>query len=396
MKKLRLLAGFYRKNWISCLVLTAILTFALFQTAGFLGTLRYMNYAKNFWNNSQVENSLYYMPTAFESEDPRSGAAKLDLEAQNFPAVESVLCLRSTTGKLLGKYINVVICDDAYLSTFRPVDVGRWLDEDGTADTDAVVCGYLFDDVSLGETVTVDFGWEEPKPVTFTVTGKKLEPAYLPSLGAASANVSAHRFTGARPQHDSRPGKQFHPGAGGRGRLPSKLLGQASSGYRTRAGGSGRGIPAFQGQLHHQRRAFAEHGPRHRGGNAAELTSSTLFAGCLFRLTPLRFDTAGTKTLPEHGVYRLCGCSRRESFFILLLGIGLMGLVGGALVMGYVVLCPWLAAQEWIVQESRILDNRLLPWLASFTLICSGVPVLLCWLQMRKFTPVEHYRRELQ
>ena len=37
----------------------------------------------------------------------------------------------------------------------------------------------------------MDFGWEEPKPVTFTVTGKKLEPAYLPSLGAASANVSA-------------------------------------------------------------------------------------------------------------------------------------------------------------------------------------------------------------
>ena len=85
----------------------------------------------------------------------------------------------------------MVICDDAYLSTFRPVDVGRWLDEDGTADTDAVVCGYLFDDVSLGETVTVDFGWEEPKPITFTVTGKKLEPAYLPSLGAASADVSA-------------------------------------------------------------------------------------------------------------------------------------------------------------------------------------------------------------
>ena len=105
MKKLRLLAGFYRNNWISCLVLTAILTFALFQMAGFLGTLRYMNYAKNFWKNSQVENSLYYMPTAFESEDPRSGAAKLDLEAQNFPAVESVLCLRSTTGKLLEKLL---------------------------------------------------------------------------------------------------------------------------------------------------------------------------------------------------------------------------------------------------------------------------------------------------
>ena len=87
MKKLRLLGGFYRKNWISCLVLTAILTFALFQMAGFLGTVRYMNYAKSFWKDSQAGNSLYYMPTAFESEDPRSGAAKLDLEAQNFPAV---------------------------------------------------------------------------------------------------------------------------------------------------------------------------------------------------------------------------------------------------------------------------------------------------------------------
>lgn len=102
------------------------------------------------------------------------------------------------------------------------------------------------------------------------------------------------------------------------------------------------------------------------------------------------------KTLPEHAVYRLCGCSRRESFSMLLLGIGLMGFVGGGLVMGYVVLCPWLAAQEWIVQENSILDARLLPWIASFTLIYSGMPVLLCWLQMRKSTPVEHYRRELQ
>ena len=142
-----------------------------------------MHYAKDFWQSSHVENSLYYMPTAFESEDPRSGVAKFDLEAQNFPAVDSVLCLRSTTGKLLGKYINVVICDDAYLSTFRPVDGGRWLDEDGTADTDAVVCGYLFDDVSLGETVTVDFGWEEPKPVTFTVTGKSWSLPIFPAWG---------------------------------------------------------------------------------------------------------------------------------------------------------------------------------------------------------------------
>src|SRR5699024_7368397 len=81
MKKLRLLVGFYRRNWISCLVLTSILTFALFQMAGFLGTVRYMNYAKSFWKDSQVGNSLYYMPTAFESEDPRSGVAKFDLEA---------------------------------------------------------------------------------------------------------------------------------------------------------------------------------------------------------------------------------------------------------------------------------------------------------------------------
>ena len=81
---------------------------------------------------------------------------------------------------------------------------------------------------------------------------------------------------------------------------------------------------------------------------------------------------------------------------MLLLGIGLMGFLGGALVMEYVALCPWLAAQEWIVQENSILDARLLPWIASFTLIYSGMPVLLCWLQMRKSTPVEHYRRELQ
>lgn len=396
MKKLRLLAGFYRNNWISCLVLTAILTFALFQMAGFLGTLRYMHYAKDFWQSSHVENSLYYMPTAFESEDPRSGAAKLDLEAQNFPAVESVLCLRYTTGKLLGKYINVVICDDAYLSTFRPVDVGRWLDEDGTADTDAVVCGYLFDDVSLGETVTMDFGWEEPKPVTFTVTGKKLEPAYLPSLGAASANVSAIDLL-----------EQGH----------NMLLLRESSltqGLVEEGGYHQNCLVKLHADATSEQVAQVEEYLISRGSfiTSEELLQNTdrAITAEMRRNLPLPLFLLVVsfvsllsvsillvqKTLPEHGVYRLCGCSRRESFSMLLLGIGLMGFVGGGLVMGYVVLCPWLAAQEWIVQENTILDARLLPWLASFTLICSGVPVLLCWLQMRKFTPVEHYRRELQ
>lgn len=396
MKKLRLLAGFYQNNWISCLVLTAILTFALFQMAGFLGTLRYMHYAKDFWQSSHVENSLYYMPTAFESEDPRSGAAKLDLEAQNFPAVESVLCLRSTTGKLLGKYINVVICDDAYLSTFRPVDVGRWLDEDGTADTDAVVCGYLFDDVSLGETVTMDFGWEEPKPVTFTVTGKKLEPAYLPSLGAASANVSAidlleqgHNMLLLR---ESSFTQELVEEGGYHQNCLVKLHADAAPEQVAQVEeyliSKGSFITSEE-LLQNTDRAIAAEMRRNLPLPLFLLVVSFV---SLLSVSMLLVQ----KTLPEHGVYRLCGCSRQESFSMLLLGISLMGLVGGALVMEYVALCPWLTAQGWIIQENSILDARLLPWIASFTLIYSGMPVLLCWLQMRKSTPVEHYRRELQ
>lgn len=343
-----------------------------------------------------MENSLYYMPTAFESEDPRSGAAKLDLEAQNFPAVESVLCLRSTTGKLLGKYINVVICDDAYLSTFRPVDVGRWLDEDGTADTDAVGCGYLFDDVSLGETVTMDFGWEDPKPVSFTIVGKKLEPAYLPSLGGASANVSAIDLL-----------EQSH----------NMMLVRESSltqGLVEEGGYHQNCLVKLHADATSEQVAQVEEYLISRGSfiTSEELLQNTdrAITAEMRRNLPLPLFLLVVsfvsllsvsmllvqKTLPEHAVYRLCGCSRQESFSMLLLGISLMGLVGGALVMEYVALCPWLTAQGWIIQENSILDARLLPWIASFTLIYSGMPVLLCWLQMRKSTPVEHYRRELQ
>lgn len=396
MKKLRLLGGFYRKNWISCLVLTAILTFALFQMAGFLGTVRYMNYAKSFWKDSQAGNSLYYMPTAFESEDPRSGVAKFDLEAQNFPAVDSVLCLRSTTGKLLGKYINVVICDDAYLSTFRPVDVGRWLDEAGTSETDTVVCGYLFDDVSLGETITVDFGWEDPKPVAFTIVGKKLEPAYLPSLGGASANVSAidlleqsHNMMLVR---ESSFTQELVEEGGYHQNCLVKLHADAAPEQVAQVEeyliSKGSFITSEE-LLQNTDRAIAAEMRRNLPLPLFLLVVSFV---SLLSVSMLLVQ----KTLPEHGVYRLCGCSRQESFSMLLLGISLMGLVGGALVMEYVALCPWLTAQGWIIQENSILDARLLPWIASFTLIYSGMPVLLCWLQMRKSTPVEHYRRELQ
>ena len=139
MKKLRLLAGFYQNKWISCLVLTAILTFALFQMAGFWGTLRYMHYAKDFWQSSMWRTVSTICPPRLSRRTPGPVPRNSIWRLRIFRLWSPVLCLRSTTGKLLGKYINVVICDDAYLSTFRPVDVGRWLDEDGTADTDAVV-----------------------------------------------------------------------------------------------------------------------------------------------------------------------------------------------------------------------------------------------------------------
>lgn len=192
MKKICLIVECYKKNIISVAILLVVLIFALLQSVSFLGRVKYMTYTRDFLvgSNLNFNNTIYFMPMIFEG-DPRSGIAFEEIKYGNIPGIESVICPKTATVKMTGKYINVLLCDDSFISTFAPIDQGDWFTTPGIKQDDIVACGYLFEDYSLGSQITVDFGWDTPLPFTFTIVGKKNEPSYLPSFGMQSNNVTA-------------------------------------------------------------------------------------------------------------------------------------------------------------------------------------------------------------
>lgn len=394
MKKLSILLGFYRKNWLSALVLIFILTFALLQITSILGTLGYMNYTKDFLLRSCLENSYYYMPMTFE-ESPRSGAAKSELEAQNFSGIEAVVCPQTGTARMMGKYINVVLCDEAFISTFNPVDSGKWLDQPQAEEFEAVTSGYVFDGIPVGETITVDFGWERSVPVVFSVIGKKNEPSFLPSFGAQSGKItSMDLFTQGHNTILVRENTELQALLGGEnlyhGNCIVLLKDEATQEERAEIEAylqsQGTYIPFSQILANSDesiRQEMKRNLPRPIFLMVVSLAS-------LLSVSVLMI----MKMLPEHSVYRLCGCSRIESFGLLLIGIGLIGFGGGVIPCTYILIYPWLTSLEMIDPGATVIDSRLLPVIGCFMLLCILIPVLIAWQQIRKLSPVSLYRRE--
>ena len=114
--------------------------------------------------------------------DPRSGIAFEEIKYGNIPGIESVICPKTATVKMTGKYIMYYYAMIVLSRRFAPIDQGDWFTTPGIKQDDIVACGYLFEDYSLGSQITVDFGWDTPLPFTFTIVGKKNEPSYLPRL----------------------------------------------------------------------------------------------------------------------------------------------------------------------------------------------------------------------
>lgn len=106
MKKICLILECYKKNIISVAILLVVLIFALLQSVSFLGRVKYMTYTRDFLvgSNLNFNNTIYFMPMIFEG-DPRSGIAFEEIKYGNIPGIESVICPKTATVKMTGKYI---------------------------------------------------------------------------------------------------------------------------------------------------------------------------------------------------------------------------------------------------------------------------------------------------
>ena len=116
----------YKKNIIFCGHFTSGSYFCSAPVCFVSRTSKIYDIHKGFLvgSNLNFNNTIYFMPMIFEG-DPRSGIAFEEIKYGNIPGIESVICPKTATVKMTGKYINVLLCDDSFISTFAPIDQGR-------------------------------------------------------------------------------------------------------------------------------------------------------------------------------------------------------------------------------------------------------------------------------
>lgn len=195
MKNIRLTFQFYRKNFLAMFLMISVTLYSIILLINALSQILYSTYTEELFSGYAVQDSLYYIPGTYEDtpdglKEIRDGIAKLDI-----PGVTGIV--QPTLGDSViynDLYCNVRLCDEIYRRVFPYFDEGNWLSESyaATSEIEAVVSGYLFQKVEVGDEITVVTNqYSNPPTVSkLKVVGKKNEPAYFPSFGFSSDTVT--------------------------------------------------------------------------------------------------------------------------------------------------------------------------------------------------------------
>lgn len=397
MKYARTAFHFFHQSLISTLVLILIMSSAIFCMTHFLGEIKFFNYSQEILMQSDLEGSLYFMPLTYTS-DSRSGAAKRDIERQNFSAVEYVFCPQTATTVMNGKYVNVMICDETYLDIFNFADEGKWLAESGVQEDEVVVCGYLFDQTSISSQLSLHVNWmekgAEPVYENLTVIGKKTEPSYLPSLGMRSSEVSAHQLL--TQGHNTLLMKE--------GNLSRKLFGDSNLYHencfiklKESASPSEKDILkkyllskgtflSFNRIMDNTERNITTQLKKNLPLPLFLLLVSTV---SFFSITTLQV----TKKMPDYCIFILCGCSRKKIFFLILFATSLVGIFAGLINAAFVLCYPSLSSLGLETTRTTILESDMIIWVSLYSLGCILLSICITYWQIRKVSPVEIYWR---
>lgn len=196
MKKLKLVLGSYRDNWLSLVLISLVLACGLLFTLFFGSQVRCESYTSEIFRTGKekMRNSLYYMP--YSSENVRQ---KKDLEPiRQMSGVKDLLYIpsfESGSGLWNGWTLNLTYYPVAMQEQFPlPLSQGKWPDKSGEV-PEAVVGGQPFAKTRVGDLLTIqvrDVKAGKTMPYQVRVSGVLRFPAYVPTFGAGGTNVKAN------------------------------------------------------------------------------------------------------------------------------------------------------------------------------------------------------------
>lgn len=189
-KHLFLVWEFYSGSITPLIIIMIVMTFAQYTFTNVMGISNYIGYSKKVFNESSLENALYYIPAknedyyALSTDEQKAQDAETKEKLLEIDGVEELCVNRAVTGRYHDKYVNFILYDDAMLSRFKlSMDKGEWLSGEFT--NDCVIGGSLFNDVDVGDEIECLLG---NGSISLKISGKMSYPAYIPQmLGGDSA-----------------------------------------------------------------------------------------------------------------------------------------------------------------------------------------------------------------
>lgn len=401
MKVLRLILEIYKKNIISSIFLLIIFTISIIYASLSLGQYRYITYTKDLFVQSNLQNSIYYMPSGFSMQITSWSSEEYHYELNKvydnilaYSAVDSITKSPWTIG------VDIQVYDEALLNSY-PIELSEgdsFSDNNSNLSNgfEAIVGGKQYKDVKVGDIIYAPLYDADNNSIPIRIIGKTSDILYLPNFGTSSTQIGSQNFL---QQNKSIIILKNTP----------ELMNYVEQ-YTVPSN-----IPNFfvnvkQNSSEQEKEELYNYLDKNGRYTTYEqiLENSDLYISETAKATlplPLCFLFISTvalitisilfvlKSFKRNCIYYLCGCNKLRSYSYLASAIGgisiVAGIISGSIIgsMNSMIGSNMLNLQEYIFDQMSIWS--IIIYIIIVLIVSIGIPYLV----YRRMSPIELYRR---
>ncbi len=451
-KTVRMFLDFFSGNILKSLALIIILSSALVIISNQIANYRYMIESIAYIESDYFKDSILVQTGAFElnysdfmyaSEDEdflklcdKVQNEKILEKSKNFSAVKSVYGYNTYFGRydIYPDDVNVKVSNAETCRAFcYPLSSGTWFDgaEQNGEYPNAVICGSMFDNVSVGENIDI-FIPAHDKNLKIHVIGKVAAPYYNFRFSGGGNSYEAFDIENNLITSNSvflldnditnRQLKDLglvdNGQIGGLGEnfivkfkedatkeeikeytdYITDLMGDENE-VRENIKRLGNGEFSDEDIIYTPPYFEVNDIVRNGNENLNQKVSNNLIPQSLFYIvvSTVVFLIVSVfmvkKKLDEHFIYHICGCSRKKSFGMMLSAIILIGVISAAVTSVYIAIQQYLISANIIKYSYIYFDIYSYLFVIVYVIVVSLICVIIPYIVFAKNTPVELYRK---
>ncbi|OGO88067.1 MAG: hypothetical protein A2Y15_04010 [Clostridiales bacterium GWF2_36_10] len=389
MKTLIIIKSFIRKNIFPIIIITLTMTVILFILVTVFGKLQYITQARDIYEQADLKNSVYFEKSFNIGEDFTTANKKVEQSLKNYSAFESFL----NTEHSLDEYSSFPVNKRYYSNELiikMPLRLisGEWF-SDSSGQFDAVIGGVIWGGVKVGDKITLESG------LTVNIIGIMDSSAVSPSMNSGGSTITVRDI--------------FKLSENililNKSKLPAEYMSKNSSSicsiitYKDNATDSEKHkmmeYLSTEG-ITTEYNVILENTNKDIKQEISKMLPIPLFLMIISTISMICICTLSIKkSMSEHSVYFLNGCSKRRSVIIISSAIMTIFTIPCLINIILALFFPAFLRYNPARTMDIIVDfNCVIPLLIytiAVLLITSLIPILF----YRKYSPLDFYRRNL-